>query len=66
MKNEQIWQLMHRLRTVVEGLSRQNSDLQQQLTEVVLKKRTAEVLLAHAEKDLQQRGNNSERHLLHK
>ncbi|OQV13892.1 putative RalBP1-associated Eps domain-containing protein 1 [Hypsibius exemplaris] len=42
----EIWRMVQRLRTVTEGLSRQNVDLQQLLTEVVLKKRTAELHLA--------------------
>lgn len=67
LKTEQVWQLMQRLKSVVEGLSRQNTDLQQQLTEVVLKKRTAEVLLSTAEKEAhQQRGSNNDRHGHHK
>ena len=46
MKSADVMALIMRLKTTVDGLSKQNVDLQQQLTDVVLKKRTAESHLA--------------------
>lgn len=46
MSSSEVATLVERLKITVEGLSRQNVDLQHQLTDVVLKKRTAEAGLA--------------------
>lgn len=54
MKATEITNLIQRLKNAVHGLSKQNGDLQQQLTEVVLKKRTAEAHLA-SERNAQQK-----------
>ncbi|XP_055346715.1 ralBP1-associated Eps domain-containing protein 2-like [Paramacrobiotus metropolitanus] len=52
MSGAEVVELVQRMKIAIEGLTAQNADLQHQLTDVVLKKRTAEAQLA-ADRKLQ-------------